>query len=239
MLTAETSWLVLIPAPYSDPAIVIEVTAAVKTSRRTFCVEAIVFAIEWLHDVRTCQSRGLTAYSDRSQLICTKTRPPRVCIFPLCLDVEVLWPIPQFGKNMSLRPPPDRRRPRSDDEDEDSDAMNPSPASSNKRPRLSPAQDVTTDDEENQSDSSDVAENSTQAVAQRPTAHPGIGPDGYKVGAIKRIKVTNFVTYTQAEFFPGPKLNMVIGPNGTGKSTLVCAICLGLGWGPQVWIPAF
>ena len=26
---------------------------------------------------------------------------------------------------------------------------------------------------------------------------------------------------------------MVIGPNGTGKSTLVCAICLGLGWGPQ------
>jgi ABC-type Mn2+/Zn2+ transport system ATPase subunit len=27
---------------------------------------------------------------------------------------------------------------------------------------------------------------------------------------------------------------MIIGPNGTGKSTLVCAICLGLGWGPQV-----
>lgn len=26
---------------------------------------------------------------------------------------------------------------------------------------------------------------------------------------------------------------MIIGPNGTGKSTLVCAICLGLGWGPQ------
>jgi chromosome segregation ATPase len=26
---------------------------------------------------------------------------------------------------------------------------------------------------------------------------------------------------------------MVIGPNGTGKSTLVCAICLGLGWDPN------
>ncbi|KAK3613115.1 Structural maintenance of chromosomes protein 5 [Elasticomyces elasticus] len=26
---------------------------------------------------------------------------------------------------------------------------------------------------------------------------------------------------------------MVIGPNGTGKSTLVCAICLGLGWEPK------
>lgn len=44
-----------------------------------------------------------------------------------------------------------------------------------------------------------------------------------------RVKLTNFVTYTAAEFFPGPSLNMVIGPNGTGKSTLVCAICLGLG----------
>ncbi|KAI9817554.1 MAG: Structural maintenance of chromosomes protein 5 [Pycnora praestabilis] len=52
-------------------------------------------------------------------------------------------------------------------------------------------------------------------------------------GSIVRVKLTNFVTYTSAEFFPGPSLNMVIGPNGTGKSTLVCAICLGLGWGPQ------
>ncbi|KAJ5706769.1 hypothetical protein N7488_006570 [Penicillium malachiteum] len=57
--------------------------------------------------------------------------------------------------------------------------------------------------------------------------------ESYKPGAIVRIKMTNFVTYKSAEFFPGPKLNMVIGPNGTGKSTLVCAICLGLGWGPQ------
>lgn len=53
-------------------------------------------------------------------------------------------------------------------------------------------------------------------------------------GSIARVKLINFVTYTQVEFFPGPNLNMVIGPNGTGKSTLVCAICLGLGWGPQV-----
>lgn len=40
----------------------------------------------------------------------------------------------------------------------------------------------------------------------------------------------DFVTYTDAEFSLGPNLNMIIGPNGTGKSTLVCAICLGLGW---------
>ena len=60
-----------------------------------------------------------------------------------------------------------------------------------------------------------------------------VGPGEYQPGAIVRVKLTNFVTYGNAEFFPGPNLNMVIGPNGTGKSSLVCAICLGLGWGPK------
>ncbi|RDL37308.1 Uncharacterized protein BP5553_04741 [Venustampulla echinocandica] len=60
----------------------------------------------------------------------------------------------------------------------------------------------------------------------------GAGPNHFQPGAIVRVKLTNFVTYENAEFYPGPNLNMVIGPNGTGKSSLVCAICLGLGWGP-------
>lgn len=57
--------------------------------------------------------------------------------------------------------------------------------------------------------------------------------DSHMPGSIVRVKLTNFVTYTAAEFNLGPSLNMIIGPNGTGKSTLVCAICLGLGWSPQ------
>jgi chromosome segregation ATPase len=59
------------------------------------------------------------------------------------------------------------------------------------------------------------------------------GHNPWQPGAIVRVKLSNFVTYENAEFFPGPNLNMVIGPNGTGKSSLVCAICLGLGWGPK------
>ncbi|KAG2172612.1 hypothetical protein INT44_002627, partial [Umbelopsis vinacea] len=51
----------------------------------------------------------------------------------------------------------------------------------------------------------------------------------YVNGSIVRIALTNFVTYDWCEFFPGPQLNMIIGPNGTGKSTIVCAIALGLG----------
>jgi chromosome segregation ATPase len=55
----------------------------------------------------------------------------------------------------------------------------------------------------------------------------------FQPGAIVRVSVQNFVTYEKAEFLPGPNLNMVIGPNGTGKSSLVCAICLGLGYSPK------
>ncbi|KAJ4148063.1 hypothetical protein LMH87_002551 [Akanthomyces muscarius] len=55
----------------------------------------------------------------------------------------------------------------------------------------------------------------------------------FQPGSIVRVTVKNFVTYEKAEFFPGPYLNMVIGPNGTGKSSLVCAICLGLGYSPK------
>ena len=44
-----------------------------------------------------------------------------------------------------------------------------------------------------------------------------------------------FRTYDSVEFTAGPQLNVVIGPNGTGKSTIVCAICLGLA-GKTVWL---
>lgn len=56
----------------------------------------------------------------------------------------------------------------------------------------------------------------------------------YSPGAIVRVSLENFVTYSKADFFPGPNLNMVIGPNGTGKSSLVCAMCLGLGYQPSL-----
>ncbi|KAL8696685.1 MAG: hypothetical protein Q9224_002669 [Gallowayella concinna] len=68
---------------------------------------------------------------------------------------------------------------------------------------------------------------------QQEILHAGRSNIKHQPGSIVRVKLTNFVTYTAVEFLPGPSLNMVIGPNGTGKSTLVCAICLGLGWGPQ------
>ena len=54
-----------------------------------------------------------------------------------------------------------------------------------------------------------------------------------KLGQILRVKLHNFVTYYDVEFQPGPMLNVVLGPNGTGKSTIVCALVLGLGGQPK------
>ncbi|KAF4082740.1 hypothetical protein AMELA_G00155010 [Ameiurus melas] len=47
-------------------------------------------------------------------------------------------------------------------------------------------------------------------------------------GSIVRITMQNFLTYDHSEVFPGPNLNMIVGANGTGKSSIVCAIGLGL-----------
>ena len=43
-----------------------------------------------------------------------------------------------------------------------------------------------------------------------------------------------FRTYSKVEISPGPGLNVVVGANGTGKSTIVCGICLGLGGKPGI-----
>jgi DNA repair ATPase RecN len=88
----------------------------------------------------------------------------------------------------------------------------------------------------------DASESLTQANDRGDSDHSQIrngdaiqafAEDSFRAGSIVRVKLKNFVTYTAAEFHLGPSLNMVIGPNGTGKSTLVCAICLGLGWASE------
>lgn len=58
----------------------------------------------------------------------------------------------------------------------------------------------------------------------------------YIPGSIVRVQLENFLTYDFATFKPGPYLNMVVGPNGTGKSSIACALCLGLNFPPAVCI---
>ncbi|XP_029362080.1 structural maintenance of chromosomes protein 5 isoform X2 [Echeneis naucrates] len=63
----------------------------------------------------------------------------------------------------------------------------------------------------------------------RGSQRDGNGVQGRFVeGSILRITMKNFLTYDYSVVCPGPNLNMIVGANGTGKSSIVCAICLGL-----------
>ncbi|XP_034659399.1 structural maintenance of chromosomes protein 5 [Drosophila subobscura] len=54
------------------------------------------------------------------------------------------------------------------------------------------------------------------------------------MGRIKSVYVKNFVSYKEVTYFPKLYLNVLTGPNGTGKSTVVSAIMIGLGADPQL-----
>jgi len=51
---------------------------------------------------------------------------------------------------------------------------------------------------------------------------------GYQKGYVIRVGMLNFLTYDECEVFPGPRLNIILGPNGTGKSTITHAVSLGV-----------
>ncbi|KAM3514950.1 hypothetical protein MY11210_001428 [Beauveria gryllotalpidicola] len=108
-----------------------------------------------------------------------------------------------------------RHRLESDDETDEDNANTPEPPKRPRRSTLLPQYEV------------NGGPSRTNGVLQ------SVNMDDFQPGSIVRVAVHNFVTYEKAEFFPGPYLNMVIGPNGTGKSSLVCAICLGLGYSPK------
>ncbi len=54
----------------------------------------------------------------------------------------------------------------------------------------------------------------------------GVLSKGFRPGAITRVKMLNFLTFDDCDVYPGPHLNIILGPNGTGKSSLTHAICL-------------
>lgn len=56
----------------------------------------------------------------------------------------------------------------------------------------------------------------------------------YVAGSVIRMKLKNFMTYDFVEFHPGPHMNMILGPNGTGKSSIAAAIAIGLAFPPKI-----
>ncbi|PBP26956.1 structural maintenance of chromosomes 5 smc5 [Diplocarpon rosae] len=126
-----------------------------------------------------------------------------------------------------------RRRPRSDTESEDGDddtrrAQSSTRSESSKRARTNGYHGDSSAESSEIEDPHSNGFGKGQANMYNVDSNDGLG--NFQPGAIIRVKLKNFVTYESAEFFPGPSMNMVIGPNGTGKSSLVCAICIGLGY---------
>ena len=48
-------------------------------------------------------------------------------------------------------------------------------------------------------------------------------------GSVVRVSLRNFMTYVNETFWPGPNFNVVVGANGSGKSSIVTALCICLG----------
>ncbi|KAK6075823.1 RecF/RecN/SMC N terminal domain-containing protein [Seiridium cupressi] len=119
---------------------------------------------------------------------------------------------------------PARRRSRSMFED-DEDAQSSGPEASKRQRRR---ETYEAENEELQEDE-ELEDDDSAVQLDYHTA-----PNEYSPGAVVRVKLVNFVTYEKAVFYPGPNLNMIIGPNGTGKSSLVCALALGLGYPTNV-----
>lgn len=53
-------------------------------------------------------------------------------------------------------------------------------------------------------------------------------------GKIFSIYLKNFTTHSEVTVYPGQQLNILIGPNGTGKSAIVAAIILGMGGSTKI-----
>jgi len=122
-----------------------------------------------------------------------------------------------------------RKRESDSDDSEDADELPVSPSS--RRPGASKRARTAGHGLSSPSSPFDEDDNTSTAngASQRINGNDR-GEDEYQAGAITRVQLTNFITYEDVVFYPGPYLNMVIGPNGTGKSSLVCAICIGLGY---------
>ena len=79
----------------------------------------------------------------------------------------------------------------------------------------------------------------TITTTTRKRAVPSIDEEGepypWRYGSVKGIYMSDFLTYhknVKVDF--GSRVNLVLGPNGNGKSSIVCAIILGLGGKPKI-----
>ncbi|CAN8071545.1 unnamed protein product [Agarophyton chilense] len=57
---------------------------------------------------------------------------------------------------------------------------------------------------------------------------------GFRRGNLLRVQMKNFLTFSDTTILPGPRMNLIIGPNGTGKSSVANAVCIVFGGHPRL-----
>lgn len=79
----------------------------------------------------------------------------------------------------------------------------------------------------------DVVDEHKPSNAKRPRTRAGSSDRNeyqeFRIGNIVFLKMTNFLTFSDTILRPGPRLNLILGPNGTGKSSIVNAVCVAFG----------
>ncbi|CDF32689.1 unnamed protein product [Chondrus crispus] len=73
-----------------------------------------------------------------------------------------------------------------------------------------------------------------QFVARSDPPRPITRFPGFRKGNIVKIQMKNFLTFTNTAIHPGPCMNVILGPNGTGKSTVVNAVCIAFAGNPKL-----
>ena len=69
---------------------------------------------------------------------------------------------------------------------------------------------------------------SSVALQNTPVKHTA-----FARGSIKFLRMRNFMIHSDAVIYPSCNTNFIIGLNGSGKSSIVCAMCLTLGGHPN------
>lgn len=62
---------------------------------------------------------------------------------------------------------------------------------------------------------------------------PMVSHSTFTPGSIMRIELKHFMTHQHTVLVPSSGVNFILGANGSGKSSIVCAMCLGLGGTPS------
>lgn len=103
--------------------------------------------------------------------------------------------------------------------------------SSQKRPRISQGTDSNEDDvnstkHKDQSDSESDSESESDTGSEDDTEDDTLPASA---GILERLQLKNFMCHDSFELDLGPRLNFIVGRNGSGKSAIITGIMVGLG----------